>query len=78
VPANVQVPNKQEKTTALETKQVLSIKNTIIKFFMDQTIGAAFNIPLFIGIIGMVKGQSVETITNNVKAVSVWNEMGVV
>jgi protein Mpv17 len=70
VPANIEVPNKQEKTTTLETKQVLSIKNTLIKFFMDQTIGAAFNIPLFIGIIGMVKGQSVETITNNIKAVS--------
>jgi protein Mpv17 len=78
VPANVEVPNKQKKTTTLETKKALSIKNTLIKFFMDQTIGAAFNIPLFIGIIGMVKGQNVETITNNVKVVCVWNEMGVV
>jgi protein Mpv17 len=68
---DVKVQNKtDEKATALKTEQVFSVKNTIIKFFLDQTIGAAVNIPLFIGIIGMVKGQSLDTITNNVKAVS--------
>lgn len=47
------------------------MKNTLVKFVLDQTLGAAVNIPLFIGIIGMVKGQSVDTITNNVKTVSI-------
>jgi len=67
VPAAVEVPNTKEKTTSVEKKQVLSVKNTLIKFVMDQTIGAAFNIPLFIGIIGMVKGQSVDKINHSIK-----------
>jgi hypothetical protein len=69
VPAAVEVPNTKEKATSEEKKQVLSVKNTLIKFVMDQTIGAAFNIPLFIGIIGMVKGQSVDKINHSIKTV---------
>ncbi|KAE9975510.1 hypothetical protein BLS_002564 [Venturia inaequalis] len=69
VTTDVEVPNKtDEKAKALQRKQVFSVKNTLIKFALDQTLGAAVNIPLFIGIIGMTKGQSLDTITNSVKA----------
>ncbi|TLD23530.1 integral membrane protein [Venturia nashicola] len=71
VATDVEVPNKtDEKAKALQRKKVFSVKNTLIKFALDQTLGAAVNIPLFIVIIGVVKGQSMNTITNNVKAVS--------
>jgi len=69
-PAAVETPTDpkgHDKTTTVEKKQVLDVKNTIIKFVMDQTVGAAFNIPLFIGIIGMVKGQSVDRIVSTVQ-----------
>ncbi|TID16014.1 integral membrane protein [Venturia nashicola] len=71
VATDVEVPNKtDEKAKALQRKKVFSVKNTLIKFALDQTLGAAVNIPLFIVIIGVVKGRSMNTITNNVKAVS--------
>lgn len=66
-PAAVEVPKPDSKTREVEQKQVLDVKNTLIKFFMDQTIGASFNIPLFIGIIGMLKGQSLDMIVHAVK-----------
>ncbi|QDS70415.1 hypothetical protein FKW77_009508 [Venturia effusa] len=69
VTTDVEVQNKtDEKAKALQRKKVFSVKNTLIKFALDQTLGAAVNIPLFIGIIGMIKGQGVDTIVHNVKA----------
>ncbi|KEQ59684.1 uncharacterized protein M437DRAFT_56475 [Aureobasidium melanogenum CBS 110374] len=41
--------------------KALSIKNTAIKFALDQTLGAAVNNALFIVGIAFLKGQSVET-----------------
>ncbi|KAI4799219.1 MFS general substrate transporter [Aureobasidium sp. EXF-8845] len=41
--------------------KALSIKNTAIKFALDQTFGAAFNNALFIVGIAFLKGQSVDT-----------------
>ncbi|KAH0353957.1 MFS general substrate transporter, partial [Aureobasidium melanogenum] len=41
--------------------KALSIKNTAIKFALDQTLGAAVNNALFIVGIAFLKGQSIET-----------------
>lgn len=41
--------------------KALSIKNTAIKFALDQTFGAAFNNALFIVGIAFLKGQSLDT-----------------
>lgn len=46
------------------------VKNTLIKFAMDQTVGAAINIPLFLVTIGAVKGQGLEQILDTVRRVS--------
>jgi len=58
--------------TRVEKEQVLDVKNTIVKFLADQTIGAAFNIPLFIAIIGMLKGQNMDQIVNTVHG-EIWD-----
>jgi hypothetical protein len=54
---------------AVEKKSGLSITNTLAKFALDQTVGALINIPLFIGIMGMLKGQSVDQIVETVQKV---------
>jgi protein Mpv17 len=51
-------------------KQVRDVKNTLIKFAMDQSVGAAFNIPIFLATIGAVKGQGWEQILDTVRRVS--------
>ncbi|KAF2668904.1 hypothetical protein BT63DRAFT_424635 [Microthyrium microscopicum] len=45
----------------------LNITNTLAKFALDQTVGAAVNIPLFLAVIGLCKGQSVADIVGTVK-----------
>jgi protein Mpv17 len=52
-----------------ETKKALDIQNTLIKFVCDQTIGAAFNIPLFLVSIGIAKGQGVNQIIETIRKV---------
>lgn len=46
---------------ASSNAKALSIKNTAIKFALDQTLGAAVNNALFIVGIAFLKGQSAET-----------------
>jgi len=41
-----------------KAKKQLSIRNTIIKFLLDQTIGAAVNTVMFIMGIAMLRGQN--------------------
>ncbi|KAI5198447.1 MFS general substrate transporter [Aureobasidium subglaciale] len=49
------------RPTAASEPKALSIKNTAIKFALDQTFGAVFNNALFIVGIAFLKGQSVNT-----------------
>lgn len=49
------------QSPASSNPKALSIKNTAIKFALDQTLGAAVNNALFIVGIAFLKGQSVET-----------------
>lgn len=47
----------------------LNLKNTAIKFALDQTIGAAFNITLFVASIGILKGLSYDQIVEALRKV---------
>jgi protein Mpv17 len=70
-PGSKEVPAK-EKTKggqAVEAKKVVNIQNILIKFVCDQTIGAAFNIPLFLASIGLAKGQGVDQILSTIQKV---------
>jgi hypothetical protein len=69
-PAPAAAQAKGEKKKPSEQKTVRDVKNIVIKFLMDQTVGAAINIPLFLGTIGAVKGQSVDYIVNTIREVS--------
>jgi hypothetical protein len=48
---------------AKDTPKTLNIRNTAIKFFLDQTLGATVNTLLFIAGIDAMRGRSVNTIT---------------
>lgn len=50
-------------------KQELSITNTAIKFFLDQSLGCWVNTFLFIAVMGAMKGKSVDTIIFSLKNV---------
>jgi protein Mpv17 len=69
-PAEKPVKGQSEKPPA---KQGLNVTNTLAKFALDQSIGALINIPLFIGIMGMLKAQSVDQIVNTVR--EVWSRL---
>jgi hypothetical protein len=68
-PINARSGGKTSDVNNVGKEQVLDVKNTVIKFLMDQTVGAAFNIPLFIGIIGMLKRQSMDQILTTIQRV---------
>lgn len=69
--AKGKVDDKHMRDSAMvdEKKPVqrLSIKNTAIKFTLDQTIGAAVNTVLFIAGIGLIKGQPLASIEKEVR-----------
>jgi hypothetical protein len=60
----------KEKADASGKADTLDVKNTIIKFLLDQTIGAAFNIPLYFIILGTLKGQCVDHVLSAIQRVS--------
>jgi len=66
-PSSKPAPVAKEKT--VEKRQALDVQNTLTKFALDQTVGAGINIPLFIGIMGMLKGQSLDQIVATVQRV---------
>jgi hypothetical protein len=65
----VEKSTKEQSEKPVAKKQGLNVTNTLAKFALDQTIGALINIPLFIGVMGMLKGQSVDQIVNTVQKV---------
>ncbi|KIW09249.1 uncharacterized protein PV09_00173 [Verruconis gallopava] len=68
-PSTANQSNSHEKANVPEPTHdgALHILNTFTKFVLDQTVGALFNIPLFIGIIGALKGQSMEHILGKIQ-----------
>jgi protein Mpv17 len=68
-PAVVEKPTKESSEKPVAKKQGLNITNTLAKFILDQSVGALINIPLFIGVMGMLKGQNVDQIVNTVQEV---------
>lgn len=51
-------------------KETLSIKNTVAKFILDQTIGATLNTIMFIILINLLRGASWSTAVTAVQRVS--------
>lgn len=48
----------------------LSINNTVIKFFLDQTLGCWINTLVFLLLLGWLKGKGTMEIENEVRGVS--------
>lgn len=66
----VKTKGKEKHTPAEQKKKTskkLNIKNTGIKFALDQTLGAAANTVMFIAGISMLRGQSPSQIIANVQ-----------
>lgn len=59
----------QKSTTSegREALKTLNIKNTAIKFCLDQTVGAAVNTILFIAGIALLRGHSLESIQQDIQ-----------
>ena len=51
------------------SKRKIDVKNTVIKFVLDQTLGATFNTVLFIAGIGALKGMGTNKIVESIKKV---------
>jgi protein Mpv17 len=65
-------PEKPESVGAkdrMAVKEVTDYKNIAIKFALDQTVGAVFNIVLFIAGIGALKGEAGHRILGSIRRV---------
>jgi len=58
------------KDKAVQAKGKTNVKNTMIKFLLDQTVGALFNVIAFIAGIGAMKGKGSSQIVEDVTTVS--------
>jgi len=65
----VAAPTKVDDGNAKADKR-LNVRNTAIKFALDQTLGAVINTVLFIAGMGMLRGAPTEQIAASVKRVS--------
>lgn len=62
---------KDEKaTTDAKKESGLNVKNTIIKVFLDQTVGAAWITLLFLITMGILRGQDYDSVVDVIKKVS--------
>jgi protein Mpv17 len=68
--SEAEAKEKKKAGKPVEEKKVVNVQNILIKFVFDQTIGAAFNIPLFLASIGLAKGQGVDQIISTIQKVS--------
>jgi protein Mpv17 len=57
-----ETPSENRKSDGKLDKKQLSIKNTIAKFFLDQTLGCWTNTLMFIMVMGLLKGRSTDAI----------------
>jgi protein Mpv17 len=62
--------NKKNDEELLRKHGQLDVRNTVIKFFLDQSLSATTNTMLFIVVIGLIKGQSLEYIRGAISTVS--------
>ncbi|CAK1358596.1 unnamed protein product [Cercospora beticola] len=67
-PEKPQAKGKDEKIAPVQDR--LSIRNTIIKFFLDQSIAATVNTAMYICLMGGIKGHSYEFIMDDLYSVS--------
>ncbi|KAK5126501.1 hypothetical protein LTR08_004766 [Meristemomyces frigidus] len=56
-----------QASTTVKAKKKLNLKNTAIKFSLDQTIGAAANTVLFIAGIALLRGSSLASIQSDIQ-----------
>ena len=54
--------DKNDGEELLRKHGQLDILNTVVKFFLDQSLSATTNTMLFIVVLGLIKGQSLEYI----------------
>jgi protein Mpv17 len=76
-PSSVPVADSTKSEKPKEPKMQFSVVNTLLKFLADQTLGAAFNIPLFLATVGLAKGQSTDQIVSAIQRVSTFVYIGV-
>lgn len=73
IPASVQDQvrdkDKSNQEELLEKHGQLDFRNTVIKFFLDQSLSASTNTMLFIVVFGLIKGQSLEYISESIRMV---------
>jgi hypothetical protein len=62
--------DKKNDEELLRKHGQLDVRNTVIKFFLDQSLSATANTMLFIVVLGLIKGQSLEYIRAAVSTVS--------
>ena len=62
--------DKRNDEELLRKHGQLDVRNTVIKFFLDQSLSATTNTMLFIVVLGLIKGQSIEYIRAAVSTVS--------
>jgi protein Mpv17 len=67
-PIGTRISTQSEKNKS-SGKRKIDIKNTVIKFALDQTLGATFNTVLFIAGIGALKGMGTNGIIQSIKRV---------
>lgn len=64
------VKDKTNDEELLRKHGQLDVRNTVIKFFLDQSLSATTNTMLLIVVLGLIKGQSLEYIRGAVSTVS--------
>ncbi|KAJ9297140.1 hypothetical protein DTO217A2_8694 [Paecilomyces variotii] len=59
---------KDEKSSRDGKKRSgLNVKNTVIKVFLDQTVGAAWNTALFLTTMSILRGQDYDSVVDSIK-----------
>ena len=66
----VHAKDKKDDEELLRKHGQLDVRNTVIKFFLDQSLSATTNTMLFIVVLGLIKGQDTEYIRAAVSTVS--------
>ena len=62
--------DKKNDEELLREHGQLDVRNTVIKFLLDQSLSATTNTMLFIVVLGLIKGQSIGYIRGAVSTVS--------
>ncbi|KAL1863697.1 hypothetical protein Plec18170_000535 [Paecilomyces lecythidis] len=60
-------PNKENGIKNENKGSSLNVKNTAIKVFLDQTVGAAWNTVLFLTTLSILRGQDYDAVVDSIK-----------